>query len=152
MQFAVIPEGFESIMASCHGLTVVAGKVLGEELELKMFEATGWKLVEDDKTIVYKGMNRLVIEKRFEFSSTLQRMSVITQGQKGFAVYVKGSPEKLRELCLPESLPKNFHKILDYYAKSGFRVLACASKVIDRVYLERADVEFGLTFEGLLIM
>jgi len=41
-------------MASCHGLTVVGGKILGEELELKMFDATGWSLVEEEKTEVFK--------------------------------------------------------------------------------------------------
>jgi cation-transporting ATPase 13A3/4/5 len=153
MQFAVLPEDFEEIMASCHGLTVVQGKVLGEELELKMFDATGWKLVEEDKTIVHKNSKRLTIQKRFEFSSTLQRMSVIVEDTNGrYSCFVKGSPEKLRELCIPSTLPKNFHRILDYYAKSGFRVLACASRKIDRIYLERNDVEHSLVFEGLLIM
>ena len=80
-------------------------------------------------------------------------MSVIVQDTDGrLRAFVKGSPEKLRELCLNSSLPKNFHKILDYYAKSGFRVLACASRELDRVYLERNDVEYDLRFEGLLIM
>jgi len=31
-------------------------------------------------------------------------------------VHVKGSPEKLRELCNPKSIPKSFHKILNYYS------------------------------------
>ena len=35
-------------MASCHGLTRVKGDLIGDPLEVKMFEATGWVLVESD--------------------------------------------------------------------------------------------------------
>lgn len=57
-------------------------------------------------------------------------MSVIVKsiGDKRTRVHVKGSPEKIRELCRPESIPKSFLKILDFYAKSGFRILATAVK------------------------
>lgn len=68
------------------------------------------------------------IIRRFEFSSTLQRMSVIVGVNGKLRVHVKGSPEKLRELCNPSSIPASFHKILDFYSKLGFRVLACGSK------------------------
>ena len=44
--------------------------------------------------------------------------------------HVKGSPEKLRELCKKSSIPSSFHKILENYSKMGFRVLACGSKEI----------------------
>lgn len=64
-------------------------------------------------------------------------MSVVVEREGKYFGFVKGSPEKLRELCNPESLPKHFHRMLDFYAKSGFRVLACASKNLDNVPLER---------------
>jgi cation-transporting ATPase 13A3/4/5 len=37
-------------------------------------------------------------------------MSVITRtlGDKQFHIYVKGAPEKIIELCRPNSIPKNF--------------------------------------------
>jgi cation-transporting ATPase 13A3/4/5 len=60
-------------------------------------------------------------------------MSVIVSEEGRLTIQVKGSPEKLRELCLPESLPSNFHPMLDTYAKSGYRVLACASRSLDAV-------------------
>ena len=45
------------------------------------------------------------IIRRFEFSSKLQRMSVIVKNlqEAGFKIHVKGSPEKIRELCRPET-------------------------------------------------
>lgn len=59
--------------------------------------------------------NEIGIIRRFEFSSKLQRMSVIVKNlqENTFRLHLKGSPEKLRELCVPESIPSNFHKVLD---------------------------------------
>lgn len=84
-------------------------------------------------------------------------MSVIVKSLNDgrIRVHVKGSPEKIRELCRPQTIPKSFLKILDFYAKSGFRVLATAVKSINDMEihkLERDDVETDLTFIGFLIM
>jgi len=29
-------------MATCHSLTIIEGKITGDPLDLKMFEASGW--------------------------------------------------------------------------------------------------------------
>jgi len=44
----------------------------------------------------------IVILKRFEFSSSLQRMSVIAKkkNEEVYTVYSKGSPEAIHDLCL----------------------------------------------------
>jgi cation-transporting ATPase 13A3/4/5 len=42
---------------------------------------------------------------------------VNNENDKSFRLHVKGAPEKLRELCLNSSIPPNFHKVLDFYAK-----------------------------------
>jgi cation-transporting ATPase 13A2 len=34
-------------MSSCHGLTRVNGTIIGDPLEIKMFESTGWSLEEE---------------------------------------------------------------------------------------------------------
>jgi len=55
--------------------------------------------------------------RRFDFSSKLQRMSVIVKNfiDNSFRVYVKGSPERIKELCKDSSLPKNYDEILEIY-------------------------------------
>lgn len=60
------------------------------------------------------GNYQLALLRRFDFSSKLQRMSVIIRNfiDFSFRAYVKGSPEKIRELCRPETLPSNFDEIL----------------------------------------
>lgn len=56
----------------------------------------------------------LALIRRFDFSSKLQRMSVIIKNMLdgNFRSYVKGSPERIRELCRPDTLPENFDEIL----------------------------------------
>jgi len=74
-----------------------------------------------------------------------------------FRLHVKGSPEKIFELSLPSSIPKNFHKVLDFYARKGFRVLAFGIRILHMTYRklhrsEREELEKDLVFAGLLIM
>ena len=70
---------------------------------------------------------------------------------------MKGSPEKIYELCNSSTIPENFHNVLDFYARKGFRVLAFAIKVLKMNYrqiqkTERDQIETDLTFTGLIIM
>jgi magnesium-transporting ATPase (P-type) len=87
-------------------------------------------------------------------------MSVICKNQidNVFRIFVKGSPEKICELCDPETIPKNFEEILEQYTKEGYRVIALANKAMpDYNYRKvmnasRDKVECNLAFLGLLIM
>lgn len=140
-------EFMVEIMASCHSLTSIQGKLTGDSLDKKMFEWTGWVLEDNneskfdqlilaivkpktalenqdfDKIKEKVEKNRFPHEigviRRFEFSSKLQRMSVIVRNlnENKFRLHVKGSPEVVRELCRPETIPENFHSVLNDYAK-----------------------------------
>ena len=41
-----------------------------------------------------------------------------------FKVFVKGSPEKIGELCRPETLPIDYEEVLARYTMQGYRVIA----------------------------
>lgn len=74
-----------------------------------------------------------------------------------FRSYVKGSPEKILELCRPETLPSNFDEVLQIYTECGYRVLALATKPLNINFLKaqkiaRDDVENNLEFLGFLVM
>lgn len=74
-----------------------------------------------------------------------------------FKAFVKGSPERIRELCRAESLPKNFDEILQIYTECGFRVLALGARPLKMTYLksqkvQRDEIENDLTFLGFLVM
>ncbi|XP_032588866.2 polyamine-transporting ATPase 13A3 isoform X3 [Drosophila mojavensis] len=171
-------------MVTCHSITFMNGTMMGDPLDLKMFESTGW-LLEDSNNIpenekyglIYPTILRqptrdetrlspkegmptrssvlrqnsvddllanvgiLKAEKNFDhgivrefpFTSTLQRMSVITRclSAQGFNVYCKGSPEMLQQLCLPQSIPNDYTQQLSIFAKKGFRVIAMAYKTFN---------------------
>ncbi|XP_032705856.1 probable cation-transporting ATPase 13A5, partial [Lontra canadensis] len=165
-------------MASCHSLILLNGTIQGDPLDLKMFEGTAW-IMEDcnadygkfgmsDSNIVIKPgpkaswspVEAIAILRQFPFSSSLQRMSVVTQvaGEDHFHVYMKGAPEMLAKFCKPETVPKDFPQKLRNYTVQGFRVIALAhkdlkmEKLSELQNLAREKAESELTFLGLLIM
>lgn len=164
-------------MVSCHSLTIIDGKLSGDPLDLKMFESTNWVLEEpeiDDNSkfdLIFPTVVRppskssemvsteIGIVRQFPFSSSLQRMSVITRllGASKFAVYCKGSPEMIMSLSHPNSVPPEFHSVLEEYTQQGYRVLAVGTKTLSGSYvkiqrMQREDVECALQFIGLVIM
>ena len=68
--------------------------------------------------------------RRFDFSSALQRMSVVCKNQvdNKFKAFVKGSPEMISSLCHRQTLPIDFDEVLMRYTKEGYRVIALAVK------------------------
>ena len=121
-----------------------------------MFESTGWILNEPahnhlgDKydlealTVVKPPKNQITKEKQkeiseigivqqYQFSSTLQRMSVIIQisDSKEFKAYTKGSPEMILTLSKPETVPAGINITLQKYTEQGYRVIALGSSEIN---------------------
>lgn len=62
-------------------------------------------------------------------------MSVIVKNKfdQTFRAYVKGSPEKIADLCDKSTLPQNFDKILETYTQEGYRVIALAVKFLNQM-------------------
>ncbi|PWY65000.1 hypothetical protein BO70DRAFT_325088 [Aspergillus heteromorphus CBS 117.55] len=143
-------------MATCHSLRVIDGELLGDPLDVKMFQFTGWSFEEggshteqpDFETILpsiarppagYTSVQQqgsldtpieLGILRSFEFVSQLRRASVVVRqyGDSGASTFVKGAPESIKAICLRESLPYDFDGLLSHYTNKGFRVIACAAK------------------------
>ncbi|XP_017930436.1 probable cation-transporting ATPase 13A4 [Manacus vitellinus] len=162
-------------MAVCHSLIVWEGKIQGDPLDVKMFEATNW-VIDDSSghqiegqgsthvTVVRPGpkattapVEGVTILHQFPFSSSLQRMSVIAQEIGGDQqVFTKGAPEIVAMLCRAETVPSNFESELLLYTAQGFRVIGLAWKSLQAgkppTALTREEVESDLTFLGLLIM
>lgn len=166
-------------MASCHSLTIIDDNISGDPLDLKMFECTGWVLeepeVSDDTkfdlispTVVrppkYLNEDRgqeIGIVRQFPFSSSLQRMSVVTRELAGshFTIYCKGSPEMIQGLCKADTIPANFSRQLEEYTQEGYRVLGIAYRDLPaRISypkmqrLMREEVESDLCFLGLVVL
>jgi len=70
-------------------------------------------------------------------------------------VYVKGSPEAIAKLCVPSSLPPNFHEMTRQSARNGIYQLAMATstytfKTASVNEVKRADIEKELNFAGVI--
>ncbi|KAM5163824.1 putative cation-transporting ATPase 13A5 [Mantella aurantiaca] len=161
-------------MASCHSLVLMDGKLHGDPLDIKMFEGTGWELKEFSadhesrlNTMVTPGpgaqcvlVKGLSILHQYPFSSSLQRMSVITKvvGEPKFSLFLKGAPEVIVQFCKQDTVPLNFSYVLNQYTMQGFRVIGIAYKNLEITedikveMLKREEVEHDLFFLGLLIM
>ena len=169
-------------MGSCHQITYVKGELIGDPLDVRMFQATKWVLNEDiiervseDQEIPLAKMwpeisnspqnevkDYLGILRRFEFESGLQRMSVVVKNSLDdhcpYHYFVKGSPEKIKELSIKGSLPADFDEILDDYTQRGYRVIALAHRAATGISykqiqtINRDEIEKNLNFLGFLIM
>ena len=179
-------------LACCHCLTYVKEKLIGDPIDVKMFESTGWIMKENIDTGNETNVNPLVLDyirpncepdlvvpfqdnyvveenlksryeiaivKRFDFSSKLQRMTVIGKNlnENFFKVFCKGSPEKIRDLCDQSTIPEDFDDILNSYTTKGYRVLGMAGKSIllnfsQSQTINQLEVEKNMIFLGLLIV
>ncbi|CAO1416273.1 unnamed protein product [Diamesa hyperborea] len=105
--------------------------------------------------------NDIGIVREFSFTSSLQRMAVITRriSDKNFNVYCKGSPEMIATLCRPETVPSDFNERLNFFAQQGYRIISLAYKVLDKKMtypkiqrVSREKIESDLEFLGFVIL
>ncbi|KAJ5501698.1 ATPase P-type K/Mg/Cd/Cu/Zn/Na/Ca/Na/H-transporter [Penicillium expansum] len=166
------------VMATCHSLRVVDDELLGDPLDVKMFQFTNWTFEEGGNhydTIapsVAKPPQRqtgdeqdvnnpleLGVLRSFEFVSNLRRASVVVRkfGDNGANFFVKGAPESIKDICIPGTLPSDYEDLLNYYTHKGYRVIACASKYERKLSwmkvqkMSRTDAESNLEFLGFII-
>ncbi|XP_067873491.1 cation-transporting ATPase 13A2 isoform X2 [Heterodontus francisci] len=145
-------------LTSCHSVTLLNNQQIGDPLDLKMIESTGWILTDEitESDIVSRfGMKVVAVMKpplleeqpygskqemslgiirRFPFASSLQRMSVIVKkpGNLPVEAYMKGAPEMVASLCIKETVPADFSEMLSHYARDGYRVLGLAYKTLSK--------------------
>uniref|UniRef100_A0A672UTQ4 ATPase cation transporting 13A2 n=1 Tax=Strigops habroptila TaxID=2489341 RepID=A0A672UTQ4_STRHB len=164
-------------LATCHTVSVLRAQPIGDPVDLKMLESTGW--VRGLPAFQQFGMKVLAVVKpppeeeqprdrhqlplgilrRFPFSSSLQRMSVLVKlpGEASAHVYVKGAPEMVASLCRKETgdsfltHPKANAGVLAVY--SSCSSLPCAEDGVEGVIVSTRDaVESSLSFLGFLVM
>ncbi|KAK4877755.1 hypothetical protein RN001_010261 [Aquatica leii] len=144
-------------MASCQSLTSINGELVGDPLDVKMFNATNWCLKDSDNLrAVYNGCKVIKVLRQFPFTSNLQRMSVVVKSSLDFEIFCKGSPEMISSLSLPETVPDTLPSTLCFYTRKGYRVIALGYKRLENLQdldkLERDVVERDFCFIGLLVL
>lgn len=148
-----------------------------------MFESTKWTIEEHDvsdntkfnmifPTVLKPPKNRptenrladgvdlqIGILREFPFSSSSQRMGVIIRklGAQHFEYYCKGSPEMILNFVKKETVPSDFHDILESYTQEGYRVIALAHRELRLSYAkvqrqQRELIEADLNLLGLIVL
>lgn len=156
-------------MASCQSLALIKNKLEGDPLDTKMFESTGWVLEQPKKMIALGHQIHTVLKPAFgdvqiklihqnQFSSKLQRMSVVGLIDDEFVLFCKGSPEMVASLCDFNTIPENLSSKLKSYTVQGYRVIAMAFKHLPSMSCEelqqmkRDQFECDMTFLGLIVL
>ncbi|ULT97405.1 hypothetical protein L3Y34_005309 [Caenorhabditis briggsae] len=158
-------------IATCHTLSKINHELHGDPLDVIMFEQTGYSLEEDDSESheSIESIQPILIRppkdstlpdcqivKQFTFSSGLQRQSVIVTDEDSMKAYCKGSPEMIMSLCQPETVPENFHDIVEEYSQHGYRLIAVAEKELtigsEVQKVPRQSIECDLTLIGLVAL
>ncbi len=201
-----LPRDLLACIACCHSLTFVSGKLAGDPLEVETFSFSKGSMEdvinsrsEPDEAQITSALSRITfggstsltatptqklastcdVVRQFEFTPQLQRMGVLarTSDGKGLWSFVKGSPESLKQLCIPSTIPADFEAVLASYARRGLRVLGCGARFynltdpqsavlaepllattrnvheIDAINaVARQSSEVGLTFFGFIVL
>ena len=146
----------------CHMVTKVYQENYGSALDTNMLAASGFEVsynVKDNGVIEryleskQQGFSSSYkIIKYFESSKSYPVTSVLVQNDKGETyLYSKGEPFMFERMCEKRSLPFTYSTMVAKCANKGFKSTALGFKKVDKVDLDRKDLESGLQFLGLFL-
>lgn len=133
------------VLAGCHSLINVNGKLAGDPIEITALNAINWTCssgvdifilltVSGDQIISNNPKEVLELIHRYHFSSSLQRMSVVARqlhkSDRPLVVLTKGAPEKILEFLDKKHVPDKYVETYKHFAREGMRVLALAYKYL----------------------
>jgi len=103
----------------------------------------------ENTNLTENAISEISIVQQYQFSSSLQRMSVIAcaLGSNNFRVYTKGSPEMIIDLSKPETVPRDISHVLERYTRQGHRVIAMGRRTI----ISENSAEVILNFSSCII-
>ncbi|KAI9317824.1 hypothetical protein DFJ73DRAFT_967558 [Zopfochytrium polystomum] len=140
-EFGGFPELMRRAMHTCHSVSTVGNKTVGNFVDVEMFKATGAALsaLDDESggggggSMVYpstQGDRNLHVVKRFEFVHSNAYMTVLVRDpvENRLYVFLKGSFEKIRDICHPSSIPANYNDVARFHASEGCYVLGFACR------------------------
>jgi magnesium-transporting ATPase (P-type) len=154
------------VMATCHSLSVLDGKLVGDQLEVELLRASGWSIISpmDSKYLLATAPNQGSVGKphtilrHFEFSPDKLRAGTVLVNADGKSIFLlKGSPETIIGLCAPGSVPPNIQNEIAHLTHKGYRVIGIAFREVfptddyaaaaPQSELESADLKFlGLIY------
>lgn len=154
-----------AVLAACHSLVHVDNDLVGDPLEIAALEAVEWLYGRSGTAVPKSGGANAIscrIIKRYRFSSSLQRMSIIAESHgrllpEGPKVLTKGSPEMISQLLEAGGVPDGYAETASHLSRRGYRVLALAYRDLSAKLtasevhkMERTDAERDLKFAGFV--
>lgn len=122
-------------LATCNNAEKVGDTIVANEVEYKMFQATGWKFSSSDgvsPVVLTCGEGKPhVVHQRNDFCHSRMTQSVLVEKPSGVKeIYVKGSFETVAAFCKPETLPADYARVAQRHALAGCYVLGLAKRVL----------------------
>ncbi|KAF1776305.1 P-type ATPase, cytoplasmic domain N [Phytophthora cactorum] len=143
-------------LTTCHSVGSLEDRLVGNEVEVRMFTATGWELVEKEgeqplvRSKVDPGLE-LEFVKRYDFDHHRMSMSVVVRNRKSgkYYVFCKGSYERMQQLSTPGSVPTDYKSVADRLAKDGCYVLGLSYRELPSHWTHEQVVEFANNREAV---
>uniref|UniRef100_M4BQF0 P-type ATPase A domain-containing protein n=1 Tax=Hyaloperonospora arabidopsidis (strain Emoy2) TaxID=559515 RepID=M4BQF0_HYAAE len=154
-------------LTTCHSVGSLEDRLVGNEVEVRMFTSTGWALVEKEgeQPYVKSNMDRdleLEFIKRYDFDHHRMSMSVVVRNRKSgkYYVFCKGSYERMQQLSTAASVPDDYKNVADRLAKDGCYVLGLSYRELPQEWTydqvmnfanNRDAVDENLSLLGLIL-
>jgi cation-transporting ATPase 13A3/4/5 len=151
-----IGERLTMCLACCNSVTMLNDSPLGAAEDLCLRSILNYEIAESNSERVISLQGReLRIVRIFHFSSSVKRMAVLVAPSHSseMFLYLKGAPEEIKPLF--RSLPPDYSLLIEQFTQSGYRVLACGSKVLPTntdAKSQLKDLEQGLHFLGFVLL
>ena len=160
-----LDERSACVLGCCHSILQLDGKMTGDPMEVATLNALGWTVMND---VVISAANSqkptriFDIVRRYGFSSSLKRMSVVVRersAQNALYLFTKGAPEVMSSLYA--KVPEGFSSEQRTFTSRGKRVLGLGWRSLAQMGvtsaamldgLERSTLECQLECSGLLIL
>ena len=152
-----VGERLTMCLACCNSVTMLNGSPLGAAEDLCLHSVLNYEISGESMTerVVSLQGRELRIVRIFHFSSSVKRMAVLVSPAHSseLLLYLKGAPEEIKPLF--RSLPPDYSSLIEQFTHSGYRVLACGSKVMPAgtdAKSQLKDLEQGLQFLGFVLL
>ncbi|KAI9276272.1 hypothetical protein BY458DRAFT_472850 [Sporodiniella umbellata] len=169
-----MPRLMQMGLASCHAVTTLNGQFIGNPVDIEMFRSSKWELKDEPDKEDYvdtltppmispnESRSPIHVLKRFEFVHARMSMSVaiLDQETQKVHIFVKGAYEKIKDLCVPESVPADYDATAADLARQGCYVLSLAHREIELDSIgglkafqnwNRDQMEEEIHFAGLIV-
>ena len=154
------------IMGCCHSLSFLHKEIVGDPLEIEMFNSSGFEMFEDELGKSYfkpkiqlenllneKNLKYSLIRK-IDFTPDRKRFSCIIKDEVNnkYFLFIKGAPKILIDLSDKNSVPVDLNEKLILYSQEGYRILGFGYKELKEsdLNLNDQEIEKNLIFEGLI--